>query len=53
MEFDKAMAPVRPILGIIGSVLIVAGLAKFFGVNIGIGGGGLEIAVAGWLMKSI
>ena len=28
-------------------------VAKFFGVNIPIGGSGLEIAVAGWLLKGV
>lgn len=53
MNFDQAMGQIRPILSIIGSVLIVAGLLKFFGMAIPIQGGGLEIAVAGFLMKSI
>lgn len=53
MDINQALAPIKPIASLIGTVLILAGLAKFFGVNIPIGGGGLEIAVAGWLLKSI
>lgn len=53
MDLNQAMTPVRPILQIIGSICIVIGLLKFFGANIGISYPGLELAVAGWLMKSI
>ncbi len=54
MDLNQALAPVKPIAALVGTVLIIAGLAKFFGVNsIPISGGGLEIAVAGWLMKGI
>ena len=53
MDINQALAPVKPIAALVGTVLILAGLAKFFGVNIPISGGGLEIAVAGWLMKGI
>ena len=54
MNFDQSMNQVRPILSIIGSVLIVIGLLKFFGVNINaLNGSGLEIAVAGFLTKHI
>lgn len=52
--FDQALGQVRPVLSIIGSVIIVLGLLKFFGFNINVlQGTGLEIAVAGFLMKSI
>lgn len=53
MDLNQALAPVKPIAALIGTVLIIAGLAKFFGVNIPISGGGLEIAVAGYLMKAV
>jgi hypothetical protein len=53
MDINQALAPIRPIAALIGTLLIIAGLAKFFGVNIPIGGGGLEIAVAGWLLKGV
>lgn len=53
MDLNAALGPVRPFLQLIGKVIIVAGLAKFFGVNVPISGGGLELAVAGWLMQSI
>lgn len=53
MDLNQALAPARPILQLIGALLIIAGLCKFFGINIPINGSGLEIAVAGWLMKAI
>ena len=53
MDLNAVISPIRPIAQTIGSVLLIAGLAKFFGVNIPISGGGLEIAVAGYLLKSV
>jgi len=53
MNPDQALAQVRPILKLIGTVLIVIGIAKFFGFQIPMRGSGLEIAVAGYLTKSI
>lgn len=50
---DQIFGQMRPLLSIVGSVLIIAGLAKFFGFNVPINGSGLEIAVAGWLTRSI
>ena len=44
MDVNQAMGQIRPILAIAGSILIAAGLLKFFG---------LEIAVAGWLLKGV
>lgn len=44
---------VRPILSLVGSIIIIVGLLKFFGLNIPLNGSGLEIAVAGFLMKHI
>ena len=43
----------KTILQIIGSICIAVGLLKFFGLNIPMGYPGLELAIAGWLMKSI
>ena len=43
MDINQALAPIRPIAALIGTLLIIAGLAKFFGVQIPIGGGGLEM----------
>ena len=51
--FWLAFIITTPIAALIGTLLIIAGLAKFFGVNIPIGGGGLEIAVAGYLLKGV
>lgn len=53
MNIDQTIGQVRPITTLVGTVLIIAGLCKFFGVQIPISGSGLEIAVAGWLMKGI
>ena len=53
MNIDQIIGPARPILVLAGSLLIIAGLCKFFGFNVPINGSGLEIAVAGWLMKGI
>ena len=53
MDLNQALSPIRPIAQLVGTVLIIGGLLKFFGVNIPINGGGLEIAVAGWLMKGV
>lgn len=53
MDINAVITPIRPIAVIVGTVLLIAGLAKFFGVNIPISGGGLEIAVAGWLLKGV
>lgn len=54
MNPDQALNQVRPVLRLIGTALIVVGLAKFFGVNINIArGSGLELAVAGYLTKAI
>ena len=50
---DQIFGQLRPLLSLAGSILIAAGLLKFFGVNVPISGSGLEIAVAGYLMRSI
>lgn len=53
MNFTQAIDPVRPILQLIGTVCLIAGLAKFFGLNIPMSYPGLELAVAGYLLKSV
>ena len=54
MNADQVFGQIRPILSLIGSVIIVIGLLMFFGVNINIlHGTGLEVGVAGFLMKNI
>lgn len=53
MDLNQAIAPARPLMLLAGQILIIAGLLKFFGVNIPISGSGLEIAVAGYLLKSV
>lgn len=52
-DINQALAPIRPILSLIGSAIIVAGLLKFFGVSIPVSGSGIELAAAGWLMKAV
>lgn len=53
MNIDQALGQVRPIIAIVGSVLIAVGVLKFFGVDIPLRGSGLELAVAGFLVKHI
>jgi hypothetical protein len=53
MSLDQALGQIRPLTVLIGKALIIAGLLKFFGVNVPINGSGLEIAVAGWLTQQI
>jgi hypothetical protein len=50
---DQIFGQLRPLLSLAGSILIAGGLLKFFGVNVPLSGSGLEIAVAGYLMRSI
>lgn len=47
MQLPDIFGQFRPLLSLVGSLVIVAGLAKFAGVNVPISGSGLEIAVAG------
>ena len=49
VAYTESVGFVKPTI----TVLIIAGLAKFFGFNVPINGSGLEIAVAGWLTRSI
>lgn len=51
-DLNKALGQVRPILGLFGSAIIAVGILKFFGVQIPIRGSGLELAVAGFLIKA-
>jgi hypothetical protein len=53
MQTPDIFAQMRPILSLVGSIIIAAGLLKFAGVQIPVSGSGLEIAVAGWLLKQI
>lgn len=53
MNLDAALAQLRPVLSIAGSIIIAVGLLKFFGLEIGLTKSGLELAVAGWLLKAI
>ena len=53
MNIDQSLGQIRPILSLIGSAVVALGLLKFFGVNIPLAGSGLELAVAGYLIKAI
>ncbi len=53
MNLDQVLAPVRPLAHVAGSIILIAGLLKFFGLSVPISGAGLEIAVAGYLLKSV
>lgn len=53
MTIDSALAQIRPFLSLAGSVIIAIGLAKFFGFAVPFGGSGIELAVAGWLLKGV
>lgn len=54
MDLNRALATIRPFTQLAGIALIAVGLLKYFGVAaIAVGGGGLELAVAGFLCKSI
>lgn len=53
IDLNQALSPLRPLTQLVGTVLLLAELAKFFGVNIPISGSGLEIAVAGYLLKTV
>ena len=53
MDINQALGQVRPILSLVGSAIIAAGLLKFFGVNVPISGSGIELAAAGFLLKHV
>jgi hypothetical protein len=53
MNLDQIIAPVRPIAQLVGKIVLIAGVLKFFGLNVPINGSGLELAAIGWLMASI
>lgn len=53
MNIDQAIGQVRPLFQIIGMACIAVGLAKFFGFGVPVSYPGLELAVAGWLLKTL
>lgn len=53
MTSDQIFGQLRPILSLIGSVIIVVGVLKFFGVQVPVTGSGLELAAIGFLIKHI
>lgn len=52
-EINRVLGQVRPILGLVGSVLIVIALLKFFGIQVPMRGGWMEIGAGGFLIKHI
>ena len=53
MDLNQVLGPARPLLQMAGTVILIVVLLKFFGVQVPISGGGLEIAIAGYLLKSV
>lgn len=53
MNVDQVFGQIRPVTHLLGTIILVVGLAKFFGFNVGISYPGLELAVAGYLTRSI
>lgn len=53
LNIDQVFGQLRPLLQLVGSLMIIAGLLQWFGVNIPVTGNGLELAVAGFLAKNI
>lgn len=53
MNVDAIFGQARPILALVGTVLIVAGLAKFGGLNVPINSSWWELGLAGWLCKQV
>jgi hypothetical protein len=53
MDLNQVLAPIRPVAQLVGKIILIAGVLKFFGLNIPINGSGLELAAIGWLMASI
>lgn len=53
MNADAIFGQARPLLQLVGAALIVAGLAKFCGLNVPISAAWWEVAAAGWFCKQI
>ena len=53
LDVNQIFGQLRPLFSLAGSLMIIAGLLQWFGVNIPINGSGLELAVAGFLIKSV
>lgn len=52
MSPDQALGQIRPLTALIGSVLIICGVLKAFGVDIPLKGEGWQIAILGFSLKS-
>jgi hypothetical protein len=50
---DQIFGQMRPILSLVGVVLIIAALAKFGGLNVPINSVWWELGLAGWLCKQV
>ncbi|CAA2139565.1 hypothetical protein [Hyphomicrobium sp. ghe19] len=53
MDLNASLAPIRPITQLLGKVLIIVGLAVFFGANIPFNHAWWEIGLAGWLLQGV
>ena len=53
LDPNAIFGQLRPLLSLVGSVVIIAGVLKYFGVNIPVSGSGLELAAIGFLIKNI
>lgn len=53
MDLNQALAPVRPLTLLVGTLLIIAGVLKFFGINIPVNGSGVELAAIGFFCRAI
>lgn len=50
---DQLFGQMRPLLSLVGVVLILTALAKFGGLNVPINGAWWELGLAGWLCKQV
>lgn len=53
MNVDQVFGQIRPITHLIGTIVLVAGALKFFGINVPISGGAVEMAAIGFFIRSI
>ena len=50
---DQLFAQIRPILAIVGSIVIVIALVKFAGFNVPVHAAWWELGLAGFLAKNV
>ena len=53
MNLDQTLGQIRPLTVLIGTVCIIAGLAKFFGAPVPLYHQWWELGLAGWLLKQV